>query len=189
MRKSRTSVYVIVTCLMLVSVSVLAQEQDKNSGGGGQNVTICHKGETLILSKENANRFLERGATQGTCPQDTSDSEQSSEKKGKDLEPGTTGNTGQGKSKVTICHEGKVTITISEAALSAHLKHGDRVGTCRGKVPQSGQSIGQTGKISQPTTVVKDSKKDPKDEQTDKKSSDKNNKAKKDQDKKSKKSK
>ena len=32
--------------------------------------------------------------------------------------------------KVTVCHKGKKTITISRAALPAHLKHGDTVGTC-----------------------------------------------------------
>ena len=32
--------------------------------------------------------------------------------------------------KVTVCHKGKNTISISENALSAHLKHGDSVGEC-----------------------------------------------------------
>jgi hypothetical protein len=32
--------------------------------------------------------------------------------------------------KVTICHKGKVTITISVNALPAHLAHDDKVGTC-----------------------------------------------------------
>jgi len=39
-----------------------------------------------------------------------------------------------GRQKVTICHQtgsGKpVTITISEAALPAHLRHGDTIGPC-----------------------------------------------------------
>ena len=37
---------------------------------------------------------------------------------------------GQYGKKVTICHKGKVTITVSKKALPAHLKHGDTVGTC-----------------------------------------------------------
>ena len=37
---------------------------------------------------------------------------------------------GQYGKKVTICHKGKVTITISKKALPAHLRHGDVVGTC-----------------------------------------------------------
>jgi len=32
--------------------------------------------------------------------------------------------------KVTICHKGKVTITISRSALPAHLAHGDKLGPC-----------------------------------------------------------
>jgi outer membrane biosynthesis protein TonB len=32
--------------------------------------------------------------------------------------------------KVTICHKGKVTITISRSALPAHLAHGDKIGPC-----------------------------------------------------------
>jgi len=33
------------------------------------------------------------------------------------------------KDKVTICHRGR-TITVAEAALHAHLAHGDSVGPC-----------------------------------------------------------
>ena len=32
--------------------------------------------------------------------------------------------------KITICHKGKVTITVSVAALPAHLAHGDTIGQC-----------------------------------------------------------
>jgi len=32
--------------------------------------------------------------------------------------------------KITICHKGTQTIIIATTALSAHLKHGDFVGTC-----------------------------------------------------------
>jgi microcystin-dependent protein len=32
--------------------------------------------------------------------------------------------------KVTICHKGKKTISISKSALPAHQRHGDAVGTC-----------------------------------------------------------
>lgn len=34
--------------------------------------------------------------------------------------------------KVTICHKGKNTLTISRSALSAHLNHGDTLGACSG---------------------------------------------------------
>ena len=32
--------------------------------------------------------------------------------------------------KVTICHKGKHTITVGKAAVPAHLRHGDTMGTC-----------------------------------------------------------
>jgi hypothetical protein len=35
-----------------------------------------------------------------------------------------------GKQKVAICHKGKKTIRVAQPALAAHLRHGDRVGTC-----------------------------------------------------------
>ena len=47
MKKFRISVYVVITYLILLSASVLAQEHGKKSDEGGQNVTICHKGETF----------------------------------------------------------------------------------------------------------------------------------------------
>ena len=39
------------------------------------------------------------------------------------------GNKGQGKKKVTICHNGQ-TIRVASSALSRHLRHGDNVGAC-----------------------------------------------------------
>ena len=33
--------------------------------------------------------------------------------------------------KVAICHKGKKTIYVDEAAVGAHLKHGDYVGVCQ----------------------------------------------------------
>jgi hypothetical protein len=32
--------------------------------------------------------------------------------------------------KVTICHKGKSTITVSESAVPAHQEHGDTIGPC-----------------------------------------------------------
>ncbi len=33
--------------------------------------------------------------------------------------------------KVAVCHKGKKTIYVDEAAVKAHLKHGDYPGVCR----------------------------------------------------------
>ena len=37
---------------------------------------------------------------------------------------------GKGRHKVTLCHKGKVTITVGAPAVPAHLKHGDTLGPC-----------------------------------------------------------
>jgi len=37
---------------------------------------------------------------------------------------------GKGRHKVTLCHKGKLTITVAAPAVTAHLKHGDKLGTC-----------------------------------------------------------
>ena len=35
-----------------------------------------------------------------------------------------------GKTKVTLCHKGKKTITVGAPAAKAHLRHGDKLGRC-----------------------------------------------------------
>jgi hypothetical protein len=35
-----------------------------------------------------------------------------------------------GKTKVTLCHKGKKTITVGAPAVKAHLRHGDKLGRC-----------------------------------------------------------
>ena len=52
--------------------------------------------------------------------------------------------------KVTICHKGKNTITISENALTAHLNHGDTRGKCSDIVPSNSFSTVTTS-ITPPT--------------------------------------
>lgn len=40
--------------------------------------------------------------------------------------------SGGGQARYVICHKGKHTRTLPEAAVRAHLNHGDRFGACRG---------------------------------------------------------
>jgi len=42
---------------------------------------------------------------------------------------GPSGNQ-YGKTKVTLCHKGKKTITVGKPAAKAHLRHGDTLGRC-----------------------------------------------------------
>lgn len=37
----------------------------------------------------------------------------------------------QGDGKVAVCHKGKKTIYVDEAAVKAHLGHGDYLGSCK----------------------------------------------------------
>ena len=37
---------------------------------------------------------------------------------------------GQGQARVTLCHKGKVTLTVAESAAAAHYAHGDTPGPC-----------------------------------------------------------
>ena len=46
------------------------------------------------------------------------------------VENGIPTNDDDNHEKVIVCHKGKETLSISENALSSHLKHGDVVGEC-----------------------------------------------------------
>ena len=55
----------------------------------------------------------------------------------------TTGNgngNGWGRTKVTLCHKGKRTITVGKPAVKAHLRHGDTLGPCTGAAPTPGSA-------------------------------------------------
>ena len=43
----------------------------------------------------------------------------------------TVGTPTEEGGKVAVCHKGKKTIYVDEAAVDAHLAHGDYVGMCR----------------------------------------------------------
>ena len=51
---------------------------------------------------------------------------------------GATPNPGKGRPKVTLCHKGRVTISVGAPAVKAHLRHGDTLGTCSGQAPAPG---------------------------------------------------
>lgn len=66
-----------------------------------------------------------------------------------------------GKGKVTICHKGKRTITVSKRALPAHLAHRDTVGRCD-QAKQKGKKVkkvkGKKGETSEAAAEQKGSK-------------------------------
>ena len=78
----------------------------------------------------------DKNQEKGRDKQERKDSDRDDEDKGKDKQHDdrdkkNDGNKGRDheQHKVTICHKGH-TITISRAALDAHLKHGDVLGPC-----------------------------------------------------------
>jgi uncharacterized membrane protein YgcG len=55
--------------------------------------------------------------------------------------------------KITICHKGKNTITISQAAWPAHQRHGDTQGACtNGHKKNNGKHKGETNHAPNPAT-------------------------------------
>jgi hypothetical protein len=55
--------------------------------------------------------------------------------------------------KVTLCHKGKNTITVSQNALKAHLAHGDTVGPCKDvKTKNNGKHEGEAQHAPNPAT-------------------------------------
>jgi hypothetical protein len=61
---------------------------------------------------------------------------------------------GDGK-KVTLCHKGKNTITVSESARKAHLAHGDTVGKCQqAQTKNQGKQKGETKHDPNPATAT-----------------------------------
>lgn len=108
-----------------------------------EKVTICHKGRTITISSSALRAHLNHGDTEGAC--DSGAGDDSDETDGDDAEPDTdeedgAEQEGEGEEletdtdteqlqKVTICHKGRQ-ISVSEAALQAHLNHGDTLGEC-----------------------------------------------------------
>lgn len=64
------------------------------------------------------------------------------ESRGKPEDSG--GETSGGQQKVTLCHKGKTTITISAPGEDAHLGHGDSPGACGGNGEAAGEPGGES---------------------------------------------
>jgi hypothetical protein len=65
------------------------------------------------------------------------------------------GASSNGQTKVTICHKGKVTITIAQSALAAHLAHGDKIGSCDVTPPCSVTATGGVITCASPNVTLK----------------------------------
>jgi hypothetical protein len=58
-----------------------------------------------------------------------------------------------GQERVTICHKGK-TITVSDCAVPAHLRHGDSVGACEATTTTPEPTTTTTTTTAEPTTTT-----------------------------------
>ncbi|PIT92152.1 MAG: hypothetical protein COU08_04040 [Candidatus Harrisonbacteria bacterium CG10_big_fil_rev_8_21_14_0_10_42_17] len=67
-------------------------------------------------------------------------------------EDGDHHNSGKGKNKITICHKGKITLTIAEPAWKGHEKHGDTRGSCNGNDNEDEDSDDDDGDDDDNTT-------------------------------------
>lgn len=89
-------------------------------------VTVDQK-ERVSVTLDVERPYLEREKTSENNLETEAESQVSSENS-QDAEP-----------KVTICHKGRNTITISESAQQAHLAHGDTIGACQNQQQQEKQ--------------------------------------------------
>jgi hypothetical protein len=98
-----------------------------------QNVTICYNGMTLNVSAAEAKNYLNQGARYGTCPITPPSTPAKQPTPVQSPPPVRTPKpSGQAPAErmITICHNGKNTLTLPESAIPAHLQHGDQYGPC-----------------------------------------------------------
>ena len=96
--------------------------------------TICHEGKNISVSTASVSAHLFHGDSLGLC----NNEEGSGEDDGN--EGGDDGEDQNNDKKETVCHKGK-TISISKSAVSAHIGHGDVVGSCESHIDSDGDGV------------------------------------------------
>jgi len=71
-----------------------------------ENIEICYNGSTILVSQDDLQSYLDQGAIRGSCEDDPNQ-------------------------KIEICHKGRKTLRLPQAAIQAHLNHGDTLGPCK----------------------------------------------------------
>ena len=117
--------------------STQANNTNKSSGNSNKgnsnksNVTICHKGkQTKTLPESALKGHLGHGDTMGACSSPVVQDKEPDKTPDKKPDKAPEENKNNNDRKVTVCHKGRETITISINALPAHLGHGDTEGAC-----------------------------------------------------------
>ena len=110
----------------------LGNEEEHGRGVGRQGTTLCHKGKDILtVGAPAVAAHLRHGDTPGGCRPDGAGPDPSGEKMGPEAEENGGNGAGEGQDKAILCHKGKNTLTVGLAAQTAHLRHGDSLGTCR----------------------------------------------------------
>ena len=125
------SVISTVTAVMMVSMAVAFAAQD-GGGQGQEKMTVCHKGQTVMVATPAMEAHERHGDTQGDCPaEDTGTPEETTPDTTTPdtTTPDTAADDQYGHEKVVLCHKGH-TITMAMPALAAHERHGDTVDAC-----------------------------------------------------------
>ncbi|RKZ51220.1 MAG: hypothetical protein DRR00_12415 [Candidatus Parabeggiatoa sp. nov. 3] len=105
-------------------------KSNQNKGSKG-NVTICHKGkQTKTLPESALKGHIGHGDTMGACSSPVVQDKEPDKTPDKKPDKAPEENKNNNDRKVTVCHKGRETITISINALPAHLGHGDTEGAC-----------------------------------------------------------
>lgn len=140
--------FVVCIGLLFMPSTIVNSEQPSESE---KTVPVCHDGETLLIPESELQEHLEHGDTEGACPavsakpSEGKKEDEAGEEEGKE--------EGDPQEKVIICHKGWLTLSVAEAAIPAHLKHGDTLGAC----PDSSRKKGDLKKTEEKKTDDKDS--------------------------------
>lgn len=103
-------------------------EEEHGLGGGQPKVTVCHKGKkTLTVGKPALAAHKRHGDREGACETEGAGTKPSGETMGSEAARNGGGGSG-GRTKVTLCHKGKITVTVGAPAWAAHQRHGDILG-------------------------------------------------------------
>lgn len=112
-------------------------------------VTLCHAppgnpdaAHTISVGAPAVPAHLAHGDTEGECAEEGDEGDENDEdEEGEEEEGEAEEDEADGQAKVLLCHvppgnpENPITIEVAEAAVPAHLAHGDTEGACEGGVP------------------------------------------------------
>ena len=128
----------VMTTIMEGSATLLDIELevqgDNDQAQNDRQEAICHKGDDISVSTSSVSAHLFHGDSLGRCNDEEGSGEDDNNEDGDDVED--QNNT----KKETICHKGK-TISISKSAVSAHIGHGDVVGSCESHTDSDGDGL------------------------------------------------